>query len=119
MGSNLGRRRSAKRRQSCSEVSYRLFLGVDHRSQRWSGNRITGVRNCCGRRAGKVKIPFPKAHGAHNDFLLTWRRDAPEPESTDYAAIARAICERHTGIGADGWMLVDPAVDADAEGAIE
>ena len=66
-----------------------------------------------------MKVPFTKAHGAHNDFLLTWRSDAPEPESADYAAIARAICERHTGIGADGWMLVDPPADAEAEGAIQ
>jgi diaminopimelate epimerase len=66
-----------------------------------------------------MKIPFTKAHGAHNDFLLTWRNDAPDPESHDYAEIARAICERHTGIGADGWMLVDPPVDAEAEGTIQ
>jgi diaminopimelate epimerase len=66
-----------------------------------------------------VKIPFTKAHGAHNDFLLTWRADAPDPDAADFAGIARAICERHTGIGADGWMIVDPPVDADAEGAIE
>jgi diaminopimelate epimerase len=66
-----------------------------------------------------MKIPFTKAHGAHNDFLLTWRRDAPEPQSTDYSAIAQAICERHTGIGADGWMLIEPPTDADAEGTIE
>src|SRR5262249_55701750 len=66
-----------------------------------------------------MKIPFTKAHGAHNDFLLTWRRDAPEPEAHDYAGIARAICERHTGIGADGWMLVDPPDDAEAEGTIQ
>jgi diaminopimelate epimerase len=63
-----------------------------------------------------MKIPFTKAHGAKNDFLLTWRRDAPEG---GYPEVARAICDRYTGIGADGWMLVDPAVDADAEGAIE
>ena len=63
-----------------------------------------------------VKIPFAKAHGAKNDFLLTWRRDAPE---SDPAALARAICDRHTGIGADGWMLVDPPTDALAEGAIQ
>ena len=62
-----------------------------------------------------MKIPFTKAHGAKNDFLLTWRRDAPED---GYPEIARAICDRYTGIGADGWMLVDPAVDPDAEGAI-
>ena len=50
-----------------------------------------------------MKIPFTKAHGAHNDFLLTWREtiNQPTPE------IARAICERHTGVGADGWMLVE------------
>jgi diaminopimelate epimerase len=66
-----------------------------------------------------MKIPFTKAHGAHNDFLLTWRADAPEPEAADHAALARAICDRHTGIGADGWMLVDPPADAEAEGAIQ
>jgi len=61
-------------------------------------------------------IPFTKAHGAQNDFLLTWRHDAP---GGGYPAIARAICERHTGIGADGWMLVDPPRDGQAEGSIE
>ena len=63
-----------------------------------------------------MKIPFTKAHGAKNDFLLTWRNDAPHG---DRAAMARAICDRHTGVGADGWMLVDRPVDADAEGAIQ
>lgn len=61
-----------------------------------------------------MKIPFTKAHGAKNDFLLTWRKDAPE---TGHAGLARAICDRHTGIGADGWMLVDPPGALD--GAIE
>jgi diaminopimelate epimerase len=63
-----------------------------------------------------MKIPFTKAHGALNDFLLSWRHDVPEG---DHAAIARAICHRHAGIGADGWMLVDPPVDAKAEGAVD
>ena len=63
-----------------------------------------------------MKIPFTKAHGAKNDFLLTWRAEMPEG---DYPTIARAICDRHTGVGADGWMLVDPPRDADAEGSIE
>ncbi len=63
-----------------------------------------------------MKIPFTKAHGAKNDFLLTWRADAPGEKLPE---IARAICDRHTGIGADGWMIVDPPVDAVAEGSIE
>jgi len=63
-----------------------------------------------------MKIPFTKAHGALNDFLLSWRADTPEG---DRPAMARALCDRHAGIGADGWMLVDPPIDARAEGAIE
>jgi diaminopimelate epimerase len=52
-----------------------------------------------------MQIPFTKAHGAKNDFLLTWVKDVPS--GTDLTAVARAICDRNTGIGADGWMLVD------------
>jgi diaminopimelate epimerase len=63
-----------------------------------------------------MKSPFTKAHGARNDFLLTWSQDAPE---SDPAAIAVAICDRHTGIGADGWMLVRPPADSEADGSIE
>jgi len=63
-----------------------------------------------------MKIPFTKAHGAMNDFLLTWQREAPDG---DHAEIAKAICERHTGVGADGWMLVTPPTDAEADGAIQ
>ena len=66
-----------------------------------------------------MKIPFTKAHGARNDFLLTWRSEAPEPAAADHAQIAQAICDRHTGIGADGWMLVDPPGDDAADGAIQ
>ncbi len=63
-----------------------------------------------------MTIPYMKAHGAMNDFLLTWRADAPEG---DHAEIAQAICNRHSGPGADGWMLVDPPTDAEADGAIQ
>ena len=62
-----------------------------------------------------MKNPFTKTHGAKNDFLLTWREDVPEG---DPAELARAICDRHTGIGADGWMLVDPP-DSEVEGSIQ
>lgn len=50
-----------------------------------------------------IKIPFHKLHGAENDFLLTWAEQAP---NEGLPAIARKICARYTGIGADGWMLV-------------
>ncbi|MGH9631708.1 MAG: diaminopimelate epimerase, partial [Bryobacteraceae bacterium] len=50
-----------------------------------------------------MTIPFTKAHGAKNDFLLTWSDSFSGKPSGEMAA---AICRRHTGIGADGWMLV-------------
>lgn len=52
-----------------------------------------------------MTIPYLKAHGAGNDFLLTWADRAP---TANLPEIARAICHRHTGVGADGWMLVQP-----------
>ncbi len=53
-----------------------------------------------------MNIPFTKAHGAGNDFLLTWAGQVP---GGDIPAMARAICGRHTGIGGDGWILVQDA----------
>ena len=50
-----------------------------------------------------MTIPFIKTHGAGNDFLLSWAEQVPD---LDLPALARAICNRHTGIGADGWMLI-------------
>jgi diaminopimelate epimerase len=61
-----------------------------------------------------MTIPFTKAHGAKNDFLLTWAADAPA-EGLDRIAVS--ICDRHTGAGADGWMLVSTGVSG-ADGAI-
>ena len=55
-----------------------------------------------------MHIPFTKAHGARNDFLLTWRDQLPM-QAGDSATLARAICDRHTGPGADGWILMTTA----------
>lgn len=63
-----------------------------------------------------MRIRFTKAHGAKNDFLLTWQKDAPERNLPE---VARAICDRHTGIGADGWILVSPPGFGEPEPAIQ
>jgi diaminopimelate epimerase len=60
-----------------------------------------------------LTIPFVKAHGARNDFLLTWRAEVPA-EVPDFPTAARAICDRHAGVGADGWILLSTAANADA-----
>ena len=59
-----------------------------------------------------MNIPFTKAHGARNDFLLTWRDQLLSGFDAPSAAIA--ICDRHTGAGADGWLIVSEAPSADA-----
>jgi diaminopimelate epimerase len=51
-------------------------------------------------------IPFTKAHGAKNDFLLTWHKDLVG-QVFSLPTVAQAICDRYTGVGADGWILVD------------
>lgn len=53
-----------------------------------------------------IKIPYTKAHGAKNDFLLTWAHEAPAEKHLVAASIA--ITDRNTGVGADGWLLVSP-----------
>jgi diaminopimelate epimerase len=60
-----------------------------------------------------ISIPFVKAHGARNDFLLTWRQELQAGDA-DFETAARAICDRHTGVGADGWILLSAAANADA-----
>lgn len=62
-----------------------------------------------------MKIPFVKLHGAKNDFLLTFTEDAPTDRLSETAV---AICDRYTGLGADGWMLVDRTAGADYDATI-
>jgi diaminopimelate epimerase len=50
-----------------------------------------------------TELPFTKLHGAENDFVLSWASESPP---ANWPEIARRICARTTGIGADGWMLV-------------
>jgi diaminopimelate epimerase len=55
-------------------------------------------------------IPFTKAHACGNDFLIVTEEAAA---GRDYAELARRLCARNTGIGADGieffaWNLEKP-----------
>jgi diaminopimelate epimerase len=44
-----------------------------------------------------------KTHAFGNDFLLIDDRDLPR--RTDETSLARAVCDRHRGIGADGLLI--------------
>jgi diaminopimelate epimerase len=52
-------------------------------------------------------LPFAKAHAYGNDFLYV-RADAVAVAGCDLAALARELCDRHTGIGADGLIMYEP-----------
>ncbi len=54
---------------------------------------------------------FYKAHGLGNDFIILWEEDAPA--GTDWGLTAKKVCERHTGIGADGILLLSPSARGD------
>jgi|CXWL01.1.fsa_nt_gi diaminopimelate epimerase len=48
---------------------------------------------------------FAKLHGTGNDFVLVDARDLDR----DWSALARTICDRHFGVGADGLILAAPS----------
>jgi diaminopimelate epimerase len=52
---------------------------------------------------------FTKAHAYGNDFLYI-RADALA-RGAEPGSLARDLCERHTGIGADGLIVYEPASD--------
>jgi diaminopimelate epimerase len=57
-----------------------------------------------------VKLKFTKMHGAGNDFVVV---DARKKKIANPGQIAKTICMRHFGIGADGLILVLPSKKAD------
>ena len=54
---------------------------------------------------------FHKMHGLGNDFVILDQRDGEE--SVIDAALAKAICDRRTGIGCDQLIRLSSAKDAD------
>ena len=63
-------------------------------------------------------LPFIKMHGLGNDYVYI---DCFVPETaaliarTDLPALARAVSDRHRGIGSDGLVLMLPAKGIDAK----
>ncbi len=57
-------------------------------------------------------MEFTKMEGAGNDFILIDAGNGMQ----DLPALARRICHRHFGIGADGVLLLLPSERADLHG---
>lgn len=56
---------------------------------------------------------FTKMHGAGNDYIYVSCFHEPAPD--DPSALAVAVSDRHTGIGADGLILIEPSTLADVK----
>ena len=55
---------------------------------------------------------FTKMHGTGNDFIIM---EPGEVEGADLPELARRVCDRHFGVGADGILVPAPSDSADLE----
>ena len=55
-------------------------------------------------------LPFTKMHGLGNDFVVMDGRRMPQ---RDWPALARDMCDRHFGVGADQLLLIETSERAD------
>ena len=63
-------------------------------------------------------LPFIKMHGLGNDYIYIdcfQKTTAQILAKTDLASLARAVSDRHFGIGSDGLVLIMPSKEADAK----
>jgi len=51
-----------------------------------------------------MKIPFTKCHANGNDFILIFSEDFPDIDAKE--SLVRRLCNRNTGIGADGLFII-------------
>lgn len=52
-------------------------------------------------------LPFEKMHGLGNDFILMHHKYLPP--SISEQELAKSLCDRHFGVGADGLIVVKPS----------
>ncbi len=60
-----------------------------------------------------TSIPFCKFHGFGNDYIVIEKENV-QPD-LELPNLARAICHRHTGAGADGIAVLEPLHGEDAD----
>jgi diaminopimelate epimerase len=61
-----------------------------------------------------MEITFTKLNGAGNDFIGIDNRDGKLGD-TDRGVLARFLCDRHFGVGADGIIILAPSNVADVQ----
>jgi diaminopimelate epimerase len=59
-----------------------------------------------------IRLPFKKMHGLGNDFVVI---DARELAVSFDDSAARRIANRHTGVGCDQFIVLEPSQNSDAD----
>ncbi|MFC1624575.1 diaminopimelate epimerase [Candidatus Omnitrophota bacterium] len=62
---------------------------------------------------GGRKLGFVKTVGAGNDFIIIDFRNSHVAPRTSSSNLALSLCQRKTGIGADGLLVLEPSLKAD------
>jgi diaminopimelate epimerase len=56
-----------------------------------------------------MEVNFIKMHGIGNDFVIMDFYTKPLQEQINFSEVAKKLCHRHFGIGADGLILILPS----------
>lgn len=61
-----------------------------------------------------MKVKFTKMHGCGNDFIvLDGINESLKLSDAELSSLARSMCDRHFGVGADGVLVLLPSTVAD------
>lgn len=95
------------------------MLEGDRRSvelHRCDRRELVAVRGDGATTVGSIVLRLTKFHGLGNDFLVAhWRDQHDDAPLTPDPHVARIVCARHTGVGADGLIYALPAGGEEAE----
>ncbi|MDD3656243.1 MAG: diaminopimelate epimerase [Atribacterota bacterium] len=56
-----------------------------------------------------MEVSFIKMHGIGNDFIIMDFYSRALPEGLNFGEVAKKLCDRHFGIGADGLIVILPS----------
>lgn len=79
------------------------MFGILPGERRCGFSRIMNTEQKRRSAGGYMSMRFYKYHGCGNDFVLI-----EENIGADYPSLAKTMCERRTGIGADGLLVCSP-----------
>lgn len=74
-----------------------------------ASRRLTTAKLGNGEKEWDLRMDFWKMNGAGNDFIILQDMDC-QLNNNDLPIIAKTLCRRHLSVGADGLMVVRPAM---------